>query len=291
MRARCRGGRIVAPISNDGFDGALMKTRLRPPKQDRCDFIGCLHLLPLCGSPKWSGRFAPALERCLAEAERYADAGVDGFIIENTHDTPYQRVDVDAGTVAGIAICAHEVRRRFDLPVGVQILAGANVAAIDVAATCDLDFVRVEGFVFAHVADEGLIQADAANILRRRAHLRADHIEIWADVQKKHSAHALTADLSLSEHAKAAAYCGADGVVVTGAHTGEPPTPEEVQSVAGHGLRVIVGSGVTTRNIAQLASAADVLVVGSACKKGGHWQGPVDKARVGRLLRTLSNNR
>jgi membrane complex biogenesis BtpA family protein len=227
------------------------------------------------------------LDRCLAEAERYADAGVDGLIIENTHDTPYQRVEVDAGAIAGMAICAHEVRRRFDLAVGIQVLAGANVAAIDVAATCELDFVRAEGFVFAHVADEGLIQADAAHILRRRAHVRAEGVEVWADIQKKHSAHALTADLTLPEHAKAAAYCGADGVVVTGGHTGEPPALEEVESVAGHGVRVIVGSGVNMRNIARLGAIADVLIVGSACKEGGCWDGPVDKARVRELLQVL----
>ncbi len=44
-----------------------------------------------------------------------------------------------------------------------------------------------------------LIEADAGLLMRRRAHLGAGHIEVWADVKKKHSSHALTADLTLRE--------------------------------------------------------------------------------------------
>ncbi len=249
--------------------------------------MGCLHLLPLCGSPHWSGNLQPVLDRCLSEAERYVKAGVDGLIVENTHDTPYQRVDVDAGTIAGMAVAAGEVRKRFDLPIGIQVLAAADVAAIDVAVTCDLDFIRAEGFVFAHVADEGIIQGDAAGILRRRAHVKADAVEVWTDIKKKHSAHAVTADLTLREEAKGAVYCGADGVIITGGHTGEPPTSEEVQSVAGLGARVVVGSGVDVQNVVSLGSIADVLIVGSACKQGGDWRGPVDPQRVARLVEML----
>ena len=49
-----------------------------------------------------------------------------------------------------------EVRRATDLPLGIQVLAGANEAALAVAYSSGASFVRVEGFVFAHVADEGL---------------------------------------------------------------------------------------------------------------------------------------
>jgi len=41
----------------------------------------------------------------------------------------------------------------------VQVLAGANQSAMAVALACGASFVRVEGFVFAHVADEGIIES------------------------------------------------------------------------------------------------------------------------------------
>jgi len=223
------------------------------------------------------------LDRCLRETELYIQAGVDGLIVENTHDTPYQRVHVDPGVVAGMAVAAHEVRKRCELPIGIQILAGADVAAVDVAITCGLDFIRAEGFAYAHVADEGLIQGDAARILRRRAHIGATHVEVWADVKKKHASHAVTNDLSLRAEAKGAVYCGADGVIVTGGHTGEAPEFDDLKAVADLGVRVVVGSGVNATNIRSFSEFADVLIVGSACKEGDTWRGAVDLNRV-RLL-------
>src|SRR5688572_13402670 len=53
-------------------------------------------------------------------------------------------------------------------PVGIQILAGANIEAMAVAHAAGLDFIRAEGYAYAHVADEGLIQASAAQLLRYR---------------------------------------------------------------------------------------------------------------------------
>jgi predicted TIM-barrel enzyme len=38
-------------------------------------------------------------------------------------------------------------------------------------AAAGLDFVRVEGFAFAHVADEGILESSAASLLRFRRHI------------------------------------------------------------------------------------------------------------------------
>jgi uncharacterized protein len=263
------------------------KRKLFGGSKRRCHFVGCVHLLPLCGSHRWSGSMKAVLDLGLRDAERYLSGGADGLLVENTHDTPYSRQRVDDGTVAGMAVAAAELRRRFGVPIGIQILAGADVAAIDVAASCDLNFIRSEGFSYAHVADEGIIEGDAANILRRRAYVRADHVEVWTDVKKKHSSHAITADMSIHEEAKGAVYCGADGIIVTGSHTGEPPETDDVRGACGLGVRVVVGSGVDMTNIAELGSVADVLLVGSSCKKRGDWRQPVDVNRVRRLTQRL----
>lgn len=49
-----------------------------------------------------------------------------------------------------------------------------------------LDFIRAEGFVFSHVADEGIINACAGNLLRYRKQVGAENIQIFADIKKKH---------------------------------------------------------------------------------------------------------
>ncbi len=85
------------------------------------------------------------------------------------------------------------------MPIGVQLLAGANAEALGVALAADLDFIRVEGFVFAHVGDEGIHEACAGELVRRRFYLQAENIKIFADIKKKHSSHSITEDIRLAK--------------------------------------------------------------------------------------------
>lgn len=60
-----------------------------------------------------------------------------------------------------------------------------------------MDFIPAEGFVFSHVADEGVMNSCAGELLRYRKQIGAENIQIYTDVKKKHSSHAITADISL----------------------------------------------------------------------------------------------
>ncbi|XP_018006906.1 uncharacterized protein F13E9.13, mitochondrial-like [Hyalella azteca] len=137
-------------------------------------------------------------------------------VVENMHDAPYVSPQHSGPEVvaAMTAVCVAVRRRWGRRPLGCQF-------ALAVALASDLDFVRAEGFVFGHVADEGYTNACAGTLLRYRRHIGAQHIGIWADIKKKHSSHAITADVSLGDTARAAAFFGAAAVVVTGAATGE----------------------------------------------------------------------
>src|SRR6185503_1168022 len=139
-------------------------------------------------------------------------------------------------------------------PLGVQVLAGANRAALAVAQAINAQFIRAEGFVYAAVADEGLIdEADAGPLLRYRRMINAEHIRIFADVKKKHSSHAITSDLDVSHTAKAAEIFGADGVVITGIATGQAIRINDLGSArVATTLPLIVGSGVTPESVKDL---------------------------------------
>uniref|UniRef100_A0A7M4E8W5 Uncharacterized protein n=1 Tax=Crocodylus porosus TaxID=8502 RepID=A0A7M4E8W5_CROPO len=127
-----------------------------------------------------------------------------------------------------------------------------------------LDFIRAEGFVFSHVADEGIINACAGDLLRYRKQIGAEHIQIFADIKKKHSAHALTADVSVSETAKAAELFLADGIVLTGTATGMPADPEELKEVEqAVKIPVLIGSGVTLENVRNYLDANALIIVWS----------------------------
>jgi membrane complex biogenesis BtpA family protein len=171
---------------------------------------------------------------------------------------------------------AREVKRETSLPLGIQVLAAANREALAIAHASGADFVRVEGFVYAHVADEGVIESCAGGLLRYRRAIGADRVLVFADIKKKHSAHAITADVSIVETARAAEFFLADGVIVTGATTGEPASPDEVRDVVGAArVPVLVGSGITSANLARYSSAHG-FIVGSSVKQGGVWCNPLD---------------
>ena len=138
------------------------------------------------------------------------------------------------------------------------------------------DFIRAEGFVFGHLADEGMMNSDAAELLRYRKQIGADNIKIWTDIKKKHSSHTISSDVSIGEMAKAAEFFLADGIIVTGNATGEEASLNDVEAVkAVTGLPLIIGSGIDEINIAGFWPFADAFIVGSSFKIAGNWQNDV----------------
>lgn len=254
--------------------------------------IGMIHVGALPGTPAHRQRVSAIVAQAVAEARVYRTAGVDGIGIENMHDVPYLRGRVGPEIVAAMALVAQAVKAESGLPCGIQILAGANHEALAVAHAAGLDFIRAEGFVFAHIADEGLIQSSAAELLRYRKLIGAEGVQVWADIKKKHSAHALTADISLGATAEAAEFMRADAVIITGSVTGEPPKLDDVREAKAHcRLPIILGSGVDVNNIAAFYPEADGFIIGSHFKRDGHWAGPVEAQRVEQFMQRVQTLR
>lgn len=247
--------------------------------------VAMLHLGALPGTPASQSTVAEIEKQAVREAKIFRAAGVQGLMLENMHDTPYLRSQVGPEIVAAMAIIARTVKQESRLPCGIQILAGANIEALAVAHAAGLDFIRAEGFAFAHVADEGIIQSSAAELLRYRRHIGAEQVQVWTDVKKKHSAHAITADVDIGETAHAVEFMRGDAVIVTGAVTGDAPQSADVLAVKKKTqLPVYLGSGVTAANLEAFFAAADGFIVGSEFKRGGHWTQAVDARRVEKFM-------
>ena len=254
--------------------------------------VGVIHVGALPGTPRNTQTVAELVSAARKEAKLYREGGVDGVMIENMHDVPYLRGEVGPEIVAAMTAIANEVKSEVKseshVPVGIQVLAGANIEAMAVAHAAGLDFIRAEGYAYAHVADEGLIQASAAKLLRYRRMIGATSVQVWTDVKKKHSAHAITADVSLGATAETVEFMGADCVIVTGNVTGEPPTASDVREAKTHcRLPVILGSGISEENIAEFYHEADGFIIGSAFKVDGHWSNTIDPSRVTRFMSIL----
>lgn len=255
--------------------------------------IGVIHVGALPGTPRSSQTISGLVASAATEAQVYRECGVDGVMIENMHDVPYLRGEVGPEIVAAMTAIALEVKAVATkgapkLPVGLQLLAGANIEAMAVAHAAGLDFIRAEGYAYAHVADEGLIQASAAKLLRYRRMIGATQVQVWTDVKKKHAAHAITADVSLGETAETIEFMGADCVIVTGSATGKPPAIADIREAKSHcSLPVFLGSGITKNNIAEFYNEADGFIIGSTFKVAGLWSNTVDPARVTDLLNAI----
>ena len=248
--------------------------------KDQKTIIGMIHVDPLPGTPKFNSTIPEIIAKARAEALIYQKAGIDVLMIENMHDVPFDR-NVGPEITAAMAVVGSEVKQATGLRCGVQILAAANKEALGAAQAAGMDFVRAEGFVFGHVADEGYIDGSAADVLRYRRQIGADDILVLTDVKKKHSSHAITADVDIVETAHAAEFFLSDGVIVTGVATGTAASLEELQQVKrAVDIPVLVGSGVTQENVDQYLAVADALIVGSYFKYEGHWAKGVEFERV-----------
>ena len=187
----------------------------------RASVIAMIHTGPTPGSPGGCDRPARqlecAVERAIAEARLYAELGVDGVLIENRHDTPCVPEREQGPEVAAFMTrVALQVKKAVrPLPVGVQVLDGANKTALAVALAAGCDFVRVTGWDSS---------AEAGAVLRYRRALGAGHLAVWACVETDPAG-------SVARRAESAEQHRADVLIASGPRRGVAP---DVEDLAGH---------------------------------------------------------
>jgi membrane complex biogenesis BtpA family protein len=256
-------------------------------KEDK-PIIGMVHVQALPGTPKHQFSPQKIIDMALEEARIYKKAGINSIMIENMHDIPYLKNGVGHEVSSLMTLIANYIKKETNLPIGIQILAGANKEALAVAKSANIDFIRAEGFVFAHVADEGIIESQAGELLRYRKQIDAENIAIFTDIKKKHSSHSITSDISLVDTAKAARFFLSNGVIVTGNHTGSEASLEELHELKEKlDFPILVGSGITTQNIKTYLPVADAFIVGSYFKEKGYWENKLSYSRIAEFMEVV----
>lgn len=251
--------------------------------------IGMVHLLPLPGTPSYGGSLQAIVDAALRDAATLKEAGFDALLLENMHDLPYLNREVGHEVSSAMTMLGYLIKRAFNLPTGIQILAGANHPALAAAHAAGLDFIRAEGFVFGHLADEGWMNSDAGPLLRYRKQIGAEHIAIFTDIKKKHSAHAVSADVSLAETAEAALFFQSDGLIITGNSTGKAASSQDLQSLQHIQAPILVGSGITVGNCLEYKALSQGLIVGSSLKLEGNWENAVEYERAAALASAFNS--
>lgn len=240
--------------------------------------IGVIHLLPLPGSPRYEGPLVRVIEAARADAAALVDAGVDALLVENFGDVPFFPDAVPAMTVAAMTRVVSELR--LTLPFGVNVLRNDAAAALSISHATGGRFIRVNVHAGAVAADQGLLEGRAHEVLRLRASLGAE-VAIFADLRVKHASP--IGSRSIGEEARDTTERAlADGIIVSGMRTGSPPQVDDLAAVRTAVPRgfILVGSGATVENLPDLLRHADGAIVGTALKRDGLVEAPVDRERA-----------
>lgn len=271
--------------SNAQAGSAVMKIF----KKDRVA-IGVVHCPAFPGSPRYDGRPVQEIyDAALRDCHAYAEGGIDGLIIENHGDVPFLRPqDIGHETAAFMTAVTVRAIAETGLPTGINVLANAPVPAFAVAAASGARFIRVNQWANAYVANEGLLDGEAARALRYRRQIAAEGVAVFADSHVKHGAHAITGDRTISELTRDLEFFDADAVIATGQRTGDAATDEELTEItSATRLPVLVGSGVTQENAQRILALANGVIIGSSLKRDGVWWNEVEAARVRDFMRVV----
>ncbi len=260
--------------------GELFRGQTKP-------ILGMVHCWPLPGAPGYSGYgMGTIIEHALADARALAEGGVDGLIVENMWDIPFRAGShIAPESIAAHAVVARAVRDAIDLPLGINLVHNGGTALLGIAIAAGASFIRVCMFTGAGVWEAGSWdEGCAAELMRRRKELDAEHIKIIADVDKKHSVR--FPGIDLATHIEWTRFSGADALIVSGKMTGDAPDIEKIRAAKtlAKECPVFIGSGATEENVGAFLSVADGIIVGSSIKENGRIEEPVDVARVRRLV-------
>ncbi|MGB7247827.1 MAG: BtpA/SgcQ family protein [Phormidesmis sp.] len=249
--------------------------------------IGVIHLLPLPASARWQGDLQAVIARAEQEATALASGGAHGLIVENFFDAPFPKSQVDPAVVSAMSLVVQRLRQLVTLPIGINVLRNDAHSALAIATCSGASFIRVNVLTGVMATDQGLIEGEAHELLRYRRELGSE-VKILADVLVKHARPLgmpnLAAVVQDTIHRGLA-----DGVILSGWATGEPPTVEDLRlaRTAAGNTPVLIGSGASVDNIGQLIRLADGVIVSSSLKRKGQIEQPIDPIRVREFVTAL----
>ena len=248
--------------------------------------IGMIHLWPLPGAPGYNGY---GVQKIVDNAEREAESlihgGVDGLMVENMWDLPFfAGKEMKPEAITAHAVAAAEIVKSFPVPVGINVIHNGGINCLAIALAAGAKFIRVCILTGARVWDTGEFDHGcAAELMRKRKELHAEHIHVFADVDKKHSV--AFPGIDLATHIEWTEFYGADALIVSGKFTGQSPDMNDVREAKRLAKKpILIGSGTTVENVASLLEFADGIIIGTGLKKDGVMENDIDPARVRKLM-------
>lgn len=252
--------------------------------------LGMVHFLPLPGSPLYdrTGGIQKIREHAFRDAEALVRAGFDGLMFSNEGDRPYLP-QVEKHTVAFMTELVSTISREFKKPFGVSVLADPE-AAIAVGTAVGATFVRIFlSWVFA--SDWGIVSPNAGALQRYKATIDSS-IKVFANV----SGHtAPLGNRTIFDIARGAIKFGlADAISLAGSTAGSEVPEEEIDQAlkaAANEVPVVIGTGVSLKNIEKLFPKGDAFIVGTSLKYNGDTFAAIDPTRASMFMNKIHSLR
>lgn len=228
--------------------------------------IGAIHLPPLLGYKNFPG-FDITLKNALFDLRALENGGVNGIIFENNYDIPH-KISVDPSVVSSMLFLGEKLKQTTKLPLGISVLWNDYQAALSIAKTLNLQFVRVPVFVDTVKTNYGIVKADARKVVNFRKSINAEKVALFTDIHVKHAK--LLSKYNLLTSAKLAIKNQADAIIITGKWTGNAPVENEIKNLrkAVGTFPLLAGSGVDERNAKKLCRFVNGAIVSTALKQG-----------------------
>lgn len=259
--------------------------------------IGMVHFPPLLGCGDYPG-YDIALDDALADLAALEAGGVDGILFENNYDQPHHAT-VGPQVVSLMTLLGREIKNATKLPVGISVLWNDYRAALSIAKTIDLQFVRIPAFVDRVETKYGIMEPVCDQVATFQKEINTEKIAILTDVHVKHAK--LLSEHSLDQSIKLAEKFGSDGIIITGNWTGEAPILKDLRAAKkATRLPVVVGSGADDHNVGDLLPNADSIIVSTSLKDGSvssreenmkPWKSRIAKEKVESFMESVKSVR
>ena len=253
-------------------------------------------------------------DRALSEAAVYTRHGFAVCMLENIAGPYFVRGRQPPVLYWVMRVLAERVKEEYPGGrLGLQVLAFSDDWAMDIACACSLDFIRCESALFEGLRPEGRTpnRGNLAGLYMARQELLAGRVldgrvpRVHVDLQKKHTLFSGELD-SLEPWVDNILFQKIEGVIITGKATGSEVAEADLRrtraaldEIARHTRSALgrawapplwVGSGVNEANLGLCRMYADGAIVGSALKRNGYWECPLDEERVRRFSGVLQEN-
>ncbi|MFH0969242.1 MAG: BtpA/SgcQ family protein [Patescibacteria group bacterium] len=255
---------------------------------------GMVHCAPLLGYENSPG-IKEVERKFMKDLKALIDGGVDAVMIENNYDVPHFET-AKKSTIPQLTALCLKARKFTEKPIGLCVLWNDYEIALSIAKIANFEFVRVPVFIDRVKTDYGIFDAKADECIRFRKEINAENILIFADVQVKHAKHLLKRPLKNA--VREAVRKKADGIIITGKWTRDPPTIEDVLEAEKEvkNIPLILGSGIAPENVKKYD--VDGLIVGSYFKGDGDpkekdfhnifpWKVKMQERRIRKFMQNL----